>query len=286
MKIIGLNKLQLWKNSCYTPHNCSYWFCQTKGKCLLDKDSKTPERFKKVKGKLKPVNEVIIIKPRKTYKQKLPTLSDVKKEWSQHPKRVIQLIFNGHDAACACCYSLNDLTFDHIIPVNRGGKNALSNGQILCTKCNHLKSDYLLTIDELRMIYDYIGHEPFESYKEANKFKTKFKIMNLKDVTTRTTPVKTDLDITIGEKGEILNYTPTFNKGDKVVLNKKFVKYNNSNKQIENKVLIVKTCKIADLEDMLVEVVYFYKDNEELVKNPYLVTHFEKYVEHEQSATD
>lgn len=110
--------------------------------------------------------------------------------------------------------------------------------------------------------------------------------MNLRDITTRKNEIKTDLDITIGEKGEILNYTPTFNKGDKVVLRKKFVKYNNSNKQIENKVLIVKTCKIADLEDMLVEVVYFYKDNEELVKNPYLVTHFEKYVEHEQSTTD
>lgn len=35
------------------------------------------------------------------------------------------------------------LTIDHIIPTSLGGKNQLSNQQILCSDCNHLKADLL-----------------------------------------------------------------------------------------------------------------------------------------------
>jgi 5-methylcytosine-specific restriction endonuclease McrA len=35
------------------------------------------------------------------------------------------------------------MTFDHIIPLSRGGANTLSNGQCMCRKCNNKKGNKL-----------------------------------------------------------------------------------------------------------------------------------------------
>lgn len=47
-------------SSCNNPSICEYWFCNTKEKCLLDKQSSTPLRFKKPKK----AKEKIILKPK------------------------------------------------------------------------------------------------------------------------------------------------------------------------------------------------------------------------------
>jgi hypothetical protein len=85
---------------------------------------------------------------------------------SKHPKRVVSLIRRGHDAACACCNSLENLTFDHIIPIALGGSNKLENGQILCKSCNVVKGSWIIFLEDLKM--KILGHEVPQS-KEKPK---------------------------------------------------------------------------------------------------------------------
>lgn len=53
-----------------------------------------------------------------------------------------KLLINDN-SLCAKCSSNQSLQIDHIIPVEKGGKNELSNTQILCSKCNLYKSNNL-----------------------------------------------------------------------------------------------------------------------------------------------
>jgi len=62
-----------------------------------------------------------------------------------------KIIYNRQGGKCAICgkqLQINDstsmedyLTFDHILPVSRGGSNGLMNLQGLCRRCNHEKQD-------------------------------------------------------------------------------------------------------------------------------------------------
>jgi 5-methylcytosine-specific restriction endonuclease McrA len=40
---------------------------------------------------------------------------------------------------CKNCNSTENITIDHIVPVSKGGKNILSNLQLLCRSCNSKK---------------------------------------------------------------------------------------------------------------------------------------------------
>jgi hypothetical protein len=59
----------------------------------------------------------------------------------QIPEDVKLVVWARDGGACVRCGAKQDLHFDHIIPVSRGGGNSQENIQILCKSCNLQKSD-------------------------------------------------------------------------------------------------------------------------------------------------
>lgn len=56
-------------------------------------------------------------------------------------KKIREFIFKRDNYTCLNCERSINLTIDHIIPINKGGENKLSNLQTLCKSCNCSKSD-------------------------------------------------------------------------------------------------------------------------------------------------
>lgn len=44
---------------------------------------------------------------------------------------------------CVHCWTVHNLTIDHIVPLSKGGTNDPDNLQVLCRRCNLLKGDRL-----------------------------------------------------------------------------------------------------------------------------------------------
>ncbi len=75
-----------------------------------------------------------------------------------NPKNKRKILHSRQEGKCAICgkqLQINDstsqedyLTFDHILPVCRGGSNGLINLQGLCRHCNHIKNDNLDGLEE------------------------------------------------------------------------------------------------------------------------------------------
>jgi hypothetical protein len=57
------------------------------------------------------------------------------------PDDVKLLVWSRDGGACVKCRSQQDLHFDHIIPVAKGGSDVAENIQLLCRVCNLAKSD-------------------------------------------------------------------------------------------------------------------------------------------------
>jgi len=57
------------------------------------------------------------------------------------PQDVIDAVWNRDGGQCVKCNSNQDLEYDHIIPLSKGGSNRYRNLQLLCVKCNRSKSD-------------------------------------------------------------------------------------------------------------------------------------------------
>jgi hypothetical protein len=58
----------------------------------------------------------------------------------QIPEEVRIFVWRRDEGKCVKCGSQEDLEFDHVIPVAKGGGNTARNIQILCEKCNREKS--------------------------------------------------------------------------------------------------------------------------------------------------
>jgi hypothetical protein len=57
------------------------------------------------------------------------------------PSELRTFVWQRDAGRCVQCNAGEDLQFDHVIPVSKGGGNADNNLQILCGPCNRQKSD-------------------------------------------------------------------------------------------------------------------------------------------------
>lgn len=57
------------------------------------------------------------------------------------PQNVKDKVWNRDGGRCVKCSSNQKLEFDHIIPFSKGGANTYRNLQLLCEKCNRMKSN-------------------------------------------------------------------------------------------------------------------------------------------------
>ena len=57
------------------------------------------------------------------------------------PQDVMDKVWNRDGGRCVKCGSQENLEFDHIIPVSKGGATSYRNIQLLCKKCNLDKSN-------------------------------------------------------------------------------------------------------------------------------------------------
>lgn len=59
-------------------------------------------------------------------------------------KKDRQSVLDKFNHNCKFCGSEKDLHIDHIIPISKGGKNNITNLQVLCRTCNLKKGDKIL----------------------------------------------------------------------------------------------------------------------------------------------
>ena len=57
------------------------------------------------------------------------------------PQKVKDEVWRRDGGRCVLCGSQENLEFDHIIPLSKGGSNTVRNIQLLCQKCNREKSN-------------------------------------------------------------------------------------------------------------------------------------------------
>lgn len=57
------------------------------------------------------------------------------------PTEIASAVWNRDGGKCCICGSKENLEFDHIIPISKGGATTFRNLQLLCRDCNRQKSD-------------------------------------------------------------------------------------------------------------------------------------------------
>lgn len=60
------------------------------------------------------------------------------------PDEVKAFVWERDDGRCINCGAEDELQFDHVIPVAKGGGNTIDNIQVLCGDCNRQKSDSIV----------------------------------------------------------------------------------------------------------------------------------------------
>lgn len=75
-------------------------------------------------------------------KQKYIAVEGFASEATRHiPRHIRQEVWSRDGGKCTECGAKDYLEFDHIIPHSRGGANTVNNVQLLCRRCNSVKSD-------------------------------------------------------------------------------------------------------------------------------------------------
>jgi len=52
-----------------------------------------------------------------------------------------KIVYTRDGGVCQCCFSSENLEYDHITPFSCGGNSEVANIQLLCMKCNRSKSN-------------------------------------------------------------------------------------------------------------------------------------------------
>lgn len=60
------------------------------------------------------------------------------------PDEVKVAVWRRDGGVCVKCGSRNNLEYDHIIPLSKGGSNTVRNIELLCQACNRIKSDKIV----------------------------------------------------------------------------------------------------------------------------------------------
>ena len=93
-------------------------------------------------------NEYHLLKS--TYKHYYNNSKIIKEKDIQQPRYIAQKFIGkknirrwlfSRDKKCLKCGCTTNLTVDHIVPINKGGENKISNLQTLCRSCNSSKSN-------------------------------------------------------------------------------------------------------------------------------------------------
>lgn len=68
----------------------------------------------------------------------------VKIKSGRHDRHHVALLMQKQDEQCFYCAGpMKPVTWDHFIPMARGGENTVDNGRLACHPCNTLKNDAL-----------------------------------------------------------------------------------------------------------------------------------------------
>jgi hypothetical protein len=57
------------------------------------------------------------------------------------PHYIKEAVYSRDGGACQHCGSMNELEYDHVIPISKGGSNGVNNVQLLCFDCNRRKGN-------------------------------------------------------------------------------------------------------------------------------------------------
>jgi len=71
-----------------------------------------------------------------------------RKKFSKEEREQIYNLFDGHCAYCGCEITLKQMQADHIMPLELGGADDVSNLYPACRSCNHYK--HTLTVEKFR----------------------------------------------------------------------------------------------------------------------------------------
>ncbi len=73
-----------------------------------------------------------------------PALREIGKVRSRIPEEIRIAVWIRDGGKCARCSSRENLEYDHIVPIARGGSDTLRNVELLCEECNRAKSDNIV----------------------------------------------------------------------------------------------------------------------------------------------